>query len=199
MGEKLMLTQKKSENRLNEQELVEGCKAQNPRIQKEVYEKYSRGMYALCLRYVKDTAEAEDILIIGFRKVFDRIHQFRGDGSFPGWIRRIMVNECLAYLEKNKALFQDIGMSNILPSGYWQKPSDELEVDDLMNLINSLPTGYKSVFNLYAIEGYSHQEIAEKLQITVGTSKSQLSRARIHIQRMISVQANANQDWMLSA
>lgn len=144
-------------------------------------------MYALCLRYVKETAAAEDVLIIGFMKVFDKIDQFKGTGNFGGWIRRIMVNECLMYLEKEKNLYNEIGLDGIVPPPFQNQPSDDLDVEDLMKLINSLPSGYRTVFNLYAIEGFSHQEIALKLDISENTSKSQLSRARIHLQKMIKI------------
>lgn len=184
---------------LTEQELVQGCLRQEHKVQKEVYERFHRGMFSLCLRYVKDTAEAEDILIIGFRKVFERIHQFQAKGSFAGWIRRIMVNECLSYLEKNKNLYNEIGIDSILPASVQQKPSTELEVDELMEVINRLPNGYKAVFNLYAIEGFSHQEIAKMLDITVSTSKSQLSRARVQIQRLLAKEFAINEPMLCSA
>lgn len=176
----------KAHNQLTETELFMGCLGKNPAIQKEVYERYFSKMYRLCLRYVKETAAAEDVMIIGFMKVFDRIHQFKGTGNFGGWIRRIMVNESLMYLEKEKNLYLEIGLEGILPAPAYSRPSDELAVEDLMKLINSLPSGYRTVFNLYAIEGFSHQEIAQKLQISENTSKSQLSRARAHLQKMIN-------------
>jgi RNA polymerase sigma-70 factor (ECF subfamily) len=143
-------------------------------------------MYALCLRYVKETAAAEDVLIVGFMKIFDRIQQFKGTGSLGGWIRKIMVNECLMYLEKSKNLYHEIGLDDILPPPVHSQPTDGLDVEDLMKLVNSLPVGYRTVFNLFAIEGYTHQEIAEKLHISQNTSKSQLSHARIHLQKMIN-------------
>ena len=167
-------------------ELFMGCLQQDPAIQNEVYAIYSGKMYALCLRYVKETAAAEDVLIVGFMKIFERIHQYKGTGSFGGWIRKIMVNECLMYLEKTKNLYLEIGLGDILPPPVHSQPTDKLDFEDLMKLVNSLPVGYRTVFNLYAIEGYSHQEIAEKLHISQNTSKSQLSHARIHLQKMIN-------------
>lgn len=184
---------------LTDTELFLGCLDQHPASQKEVYDRYSRKMYALCLRYVKETAAAEDVLIIGFMKVFERIHQFKGTGSFGGWIRRIMVNECLMYLEKEKNLYNEIGIDGILPPPVQSQPTDDLAVEDLMNLINSLPIGYRTVFNMYAIEGYSHQEIADKLQISENTSKSQLSRARVHLQKMINIRPKERSQKLLSA
>ncbi len=165
--------------------LYYGCLDKNRNMQNAVYEKFSQKMFALCLRYVKESAAAEDVLIIGFMKIFDRIHQCKGPESFGGWIRRIMINECLMHLEKERNLFNEIGLDGILPAPLHSQPSDGLAVEDLMKLINNLPSGYRTVFNLYAIEGFSHQEIAEKLRINENTSKSQLSRARGHLQKMI--------------
>lgn len=162
-----------------------GCMAKNRTLQNAVYEKYAGRMFALCLRYIKESAAAEDVLIVGFMKVFDRIHQCKGAESFGGWIRRIMINECLMQLEKEKNLFNEIGIDGILPAPLQSQPNDGLAVEDLMKLINSLPSGYRTVFNLYAIEGFSHHEIAEKLRISENTSKSQLSRARSHLQKMV--------------
>lgn len=174
----------------SESELFLGCLERNPNIQKAVYNHYSPKMFSLCLRYIKERAAAEDVLIIGFMKVFDRIHQFKGTGSFGGWIRRIMVNECLMYLEKEKNLYNEIGIDSVLPAPICYQPSDDLAVEDIMKLINSLPIGYRTVFNLFAIEGYSHQEIAQKLKISENTSKSQLSRARNHLQKMLNMKSD---------
>lgn len=188
-------------NQLTETELFQGCLEQISSIQKEVYERFYPKMFSLCLRYVKEMAAAEDVLIIGFMKVFDRIHQFKGTGNFGGWIRRIMVNECLMYLEKEKNLYQEIGLDGIgiLPAPVQSQPSDELAVEDLMKLINSLPSGYRTVFSLFAIEGFSHQEIAQKLHISENTSKSQLSRARAHLQKMIKFSPDERIGELMSA
>jgi RNA polymerase sigma factor (sigma-70 family) len=189
----------KALKQMTETELFLGCLEKKPAIQKEVYERYSSKMYALCLRYVKETAAAEDVLIVGFMKVFDRIHQFKGTGNFGGWIRRIMINECLMYLDKEKNLYNEIGLDGILPAPVQSQPSDELAVEDLMKLINGLPSGYRTVFNLYAIEGFSHQEIAQKLHISENTSKSQLSRARAHLQKMINIRPMERSPRLMSA
>lgn len=178
----------KTKRVLTDTELFLGCLDRKPSSQKEVYERFAGKMYVLCMRYVRETAAAEDVMIIGFMKVFERIHQFRGTGSFGGWIRRIMVNECLMYLEKEKNLYKEIGLDGILPPPTQALPTDELALEDLMKMVNSLPLGYRTVFNLYAIEGYSHQEIASRLQISENTSKSQLSRARTHLQKMLTHQ-----------
>lgn len=183
----------------SETELYHACQLNIPAAQKEVYERFSPKMYALCLRYVKETAAAEDVLIVGFMKIYERIHQFQGKGSFAGWIRKVMVNECLMYLEKEKNLYKEIGIEGILPAPLQISPTDDLAVADLMKLIESLPFGYKTVFNLYAIEGYSHQQIARKLNISENTSKSQLSRARTHLQKMIKFRPLEKSHKLLSA
>ena len=121
-------------------------------------------------------------MISGFMKIFGNINQFQGKGSFEGWMRKIMVNESLAFIRKNKSMYLevDIQVVDYEPNYGWL--GDRLEADDLIKLVDELPVGYKTIFNLYAIEGYSHKEIAEMLDISVNTSKSQLSRARTLLQ-----------------
>ena len=135
-------------------------------------------MFALCLRYIKENNEAEDTMIQGFMKAFSRIEQFKHEGSFEGWLRRIMVNESLTYIRRNRSMYLEVEIEKADREPDFNSLSDHLEAKDIMELINKLPMGYRTVFNLYAIEGYSHKEIAEKLEISVNTSKSQLSRAR---------------------
>lgn len=159
-------------------DLIENCKKGDRLSQQQLYNQYSAKMLAICRRYISGSAEAEDVLIRGFLTVFERIGQFRNEGSFEGWIRKIMVNEALGVLRKQKSLFL---YSEIEVAGL---EADEVRTDsslltgDLLNLVASLPDGYRTVFNLYSIEGYSHREIAEMLGISESTSKSQLSRAR---------------------
>lgn len=142
-------------------------------------------MYALCCRYVKDRMEAEDVLVIAFTKIFERIGQYKGEGSFEGWIRRVMVNESLTYLRKNKNMYLETDIEAASREPDYQQLENQLEADDLLKLIEELPTGYRMVFNLYAIDGYTHQEIADQLGISENTSKSQLSRARALLQRRL--------------
>jgi RNA polymerase sigma factor (sigma-70 family) len=165
--------------------LLDGCRRQDRHAQRFLFEHFSARMLSLCCRYIKDRMEAEDIMVIGFAKVFDRIRQFKGDGSFEGWIRRIMVNESLTYLRRNKSMYleTDIGMAEREPD--YDKLDTTLETEDLVRLISELPAGYRIVFNLYAVDGYSHQEIAAQLGISENTSKSQLSRARAHLQKRL--------------
>lgn len=171
--------------RAREHELIEGCRRQNRQAQQALYELYSGKMYALCCRYVKDKMEAEDVLVVAFTKIFERIHQYKGDGSFEGWIRRVMVNESLGFLRKNKNMYVETDIEAAEREPNYEQLDSALEAEDLMKLIEGLPTGYRVVFNLYAIDGYSHQEIAEQLGINENTSKSQLSRARVLLQKRL--------------
>lgn len=168
-----------------EQDLLAGCKKQDPKFQRLLYEKYSGKMYSLCLRYLKDEADAEDVLISGFTKVFTNINQYRGTGSFEGWIRTIMVNEALGFIRKNKSLFVEVDIDHAQQKISVEALESALELEDLFNLVQNLPAGYRTIFNLYAIEGYSHKEISEIMGISVQTSKSQLSRARAVLQKII--------------
>ncbi len=172
--------------RAKDDELIKGCMRRDHSAQKTLYDTYSSKMYSLCCRYIKDTMQAEDILVTAFTKVFDKIGQFKNEGSFEGWIRRIVVNEALTSLRRNRSLYLEIDLDKAELEPHQDHTGDHLEAEDLLNMIQSLPAGYRIVFNLYAIDGYSHKEIAEQLGITEGTSKSQLSRARLYLQRLIT-------------
>src|SRR5688572_26197195 len=138
--------------RAQDQEWIEGCKKGDSTAQRNVFDRYAAKMYAVCCRYVKDKMEAEDVLVTAFAKVFDRIHQFKAEGSFEGWIRRIIVNESLTWLRQHKFMQveTDIEAADYEPD--YQMLEDHLHAEDLMKLIDGLPVGYKMVFNLYAIE-----------------------------------------------
>ncbi|MFT5915706.1 MAG: RNA polymerase sigma factor (sigma-70 family) [Bacteroidia bacterium] len=168
----------------SEQELVEKCQKGNRNAQQQLYSQHSDKMLAICLRYVGEF-EAEDVLVNGFMKVFEKLNQFSGEGSLEGWIRRIMVNESLMHLRKNKKM----QFSSDLESAEREMSGDladaPLDAEELLQLVQSLPDGYRMVFNLYAIEGFSHKEIAKKLTISEGTSKSQLSKARAMLRKML--------------
>jgi RNA polymerase sigma factor (sigma-70 family) len=161
------------------EDLIEKCKATDRKSQELLYKQFASKMLAVCLRYATDKMEAEDMLQNGFIKVFQKINDYRGDGSFEGWMRRIMVHSSIEYYRKHHKMMH---MVDIEESGYEQTvnaaAASSLEAKDLLNLIQQLPAGYRMVFNLYAVEGYSHHEIAEIAGITEGASKSQLSRAR---------------------
>jgi len=166
----------------SEEALVKACQKGDPKAQRRVYEKYAPKMLGICFRYVHDEFEAEEIMIEGFVRVFDKIESFKLEGSFEGWIRRIMVNESLMYLRSNKKYQIETSYDQILYEPEPEQFRTDLETQDLLKLIEKLPMGFKTVFNLYAIEGYSHAEIAQQLGITESTSKSQLSRARVVLQ-----------------
>lgn len=142
-------------------------------------------MLTVCLRYLRQRADAEEAMLTGFVKVFKALDQYRHEGSFEGWIRRIMVNEALGQLRRKEPLHLAIDdMVTDVPATAATADSD-MAAADLMQLLNELPAGYRTVFNLYAIEGYTHPEIAELMGISEGTSKSQLSKARAMLQRRL--------------
>ncbi len=171
--------------RAKDVELIEGCRRQDRQAQKRLYDLYSSKLYALCCRYIKDKMEAEDVLITAFTKILNRIDQYSGEGNFEGWMRKVVVNDALSYLRKNKNMYleTDITAADYEPD--YEKLEDQLEAEDLLKMIDSLPTGYRIVFNLYSIEGYSHKEIGDQLGISESTSKSQLSRARVALQKCL--------------
>ena len=163
--------------------LIDGLRQNDSRSQNRVYERFSSIMYAVSLRYVKDPDSAQDILLKGFMKVFSNIRQYRGEGSFEGWIRRIVINEALMFLRKHKNMSVEVDIEEARDTA--ASTYDHLEAEALLNIVQQLPVGYRTVFNLYAIEGYSHAEIAEMLNISEGTSKSQLSRAKQLIRQLL--------------
>ncbi len=167
-------------------EIYRGCRAGKARAQKALYDRCAAKMLGVCARYVSDREEAEHVMIGGFVKVFEKIDQFSGDGSFEGWIRRIMVNESLMYIRKHQAMSVEVEINEVEGDLDYDTLDQFLNVEDIIKLIQDLPVGYKTVFNLYAIEGYNHAEIAEKLDISENTSKSQLSRARKLLQQKLA-------------
>ncbi len=148
------------------------------------YEKFSGKFLAICCRYINDRMAAEDLMVESMMKIFDKVSQFGFKGSFEGWAKRLVVNEALMYLRSKKML--EVGLDDVgeLQNSYSQNL--DFESDELLKLIQSLPNGYRTVFNLYAIEGYNHGEISEMLGISEGTSKSQLSRARVILQDQLT-------------
>lgn len=168
------------------EQIVKACKKNRPEAQKKLYEHLSDKMFGVCLQYAKDYTEAEDIMQDGFIKVFTKISQYNFKGSFEGWVRRIMVNCALERYRKQNLLYT---VSDIQDYDYKMVVDDVLSSisgKDLINVIQTLSPQYKTVFNLYAIEGYAHQEIADMLNISVGTSKSNLSRARVILQEKVN-------------
>lgn len=169
-----------------DQQLLSRCQAGDAQAQNELYERFAARMYRVCYRYVKDELHAEDILVGGFTKVFRHLDGFRyrHEGSLEAWIRRIMVNEALMFLRKH---YQFGLVAESQADGLEAGSSVEaaLSAEEIYALILRLPTGYRTVFNLYVVEGYSHQEIAGQLGISENTSKSQLSKARAALRNLL--------------
>lgn len=157
--------------------LLEGCLTGQKRYQEQLYYSYAPTMFAICLRYASDYHSAEDILQEGFIKVFNKIDKYSGTGTFEGWMKRIFINTAIEIYRKNTTN-RSVDLNEDYQKGISPKALENLLKDDLIKLIQSLPNGYRNVFNLYVIDGYNHSEIAELLNISEGTSKSQLARAR---------------------
>jgi len=166
-------------------QIVDGCLEGNRNSQESLYKKYSRKMFAICLRYAKNQETAEDILQDGFIRVFGALNTFRKQGSLEGWIRRIMVNTALEYHRKEVKMYTISEAAEVSSESSDADALSQLSNIEVLELLKSLPLGYRNVFNLYAIEGYNHAEISEMLQISEGTSKSQLSRARSLLQQKV--------------
>lgn len=158
-------------------EFIEGCKRRDRKVQKLLYEKYSARFFGVCKRYMKDAEQAEDVLVKGFLKVFDYVGSYEGKGNFEGWMQRIFVNECLMELRKKQDFTIYLESSNIQPL-HDASALENLYEQDVLKLLDFLPAGCRTVFNLHVIEGYKHSEIAEQLKISEGTSKSQLNLAK---------------------
>jgi len=167
-------------------ELVKRCKANERKAQEMLYKQFASKMLGVCLRYATDRMEAEDMLQNGFIKVFNKIADYRGDGSFEGWMRRIMVHSSIEYYRKYHKMVQLVDIEDAAShTSVDAQATSTLAANELMALIQQLAPGYRIVFNLYAIEGYSHREIAEITGISEGASKSQLSRARSVLKEQI--------------
>jgi RNA polymerase sigma factor (sigma-70 family) len=170
---------------LTEYELIKGCLKRETKCQQMLFKQYAGKMMTVCLRYAKDHMEAEDMMQEGFIRVFQYIDQFKFEGSFEGWIRRVIVNVALKYIAKKKVRFEEItdaseAFGNLEPYAY-----SNLGEEDILKLINELPEGYRLVFNLNIIEGFSHEEVAKILKIQPATSRSQLVKARKMLQNQI--------------
>jgi len=171
----------------DQQRLIAACKKGELKAQKRVYELYSPAMMALCVRYVSNRETARDLLQDGFVKLFGKIDSYSGIGSFEGWIRRIFITTALEYLRQNDALklSDSIDEFSLSLMDTDLTVLEKLSADDLMDCISRLADGYRTVFNLYAIEGYTHNEIAEMLGISESTSRSQFMRARKILQKEV--------------
>lgn len=166
--------------------LLEQSKKGNRTAQKEIYDSLSRKMFAVCLRYMGDRESAEDVLQNGFVTLFSKLDTYSGEGSFEGWARKIFVNTALMTLRKNDALKQSEDIEALRDVTVDDPdPVQKIGYEELMNLISALPPGFRTVFNMYVVEGYSHKEIGESLGISEATSRSQLQRARTILQNKI--------------
>ena len=165
---------------MSEQQIIELCTRHNRKAQQVLYDKYSRLLLGVCLRYASDKAEAEDILQDSFLKIFYNIKDFSGSGSFIGWLRKVTVNTAITHYHKNLKYRYHVEIEEYVSAetGVMSFEEDFFTSDELYKVLNELPTGYRMVFNLYAVEGYKHKEIAEMLGIDTNTSKSQYSRAK---------------------
>jgi RNA polymerase sigma factor (sigma-70 family) len=157
-------------------QLIENCKINDTKAQSELYKLFSSKLFSVCLKYSRNYAEAEDNLQDAFLTIFKKIEQYKNKGSFEGWIKRITINTVLQQYRNEKVF--DIINENIIEDVDIEVDEDALSIDYLLKIIQELPDRYRLVFNLYVLDGYSHKDIAEMLDINIGTSKSNLSRAR---------------------
>ena len=170
---------------MTEAELLHDCLRERAAAQRELCHRYGGKLFAVCLRYARHRLEAEDFLQDAFVKIFDRLHTFRGQGSLEGWMRRITVNVCIKHYRRHAFQKESLGLDHRPDAGYDPKVIARMSADELMDLVRALPDGYRMVFNLYAVEGYSHKEIAQELGISESTSRTQLLKARKTLQRQV--------------
>ncbi|HOM40098.1 MAG TPA: RNA polymerase sigma factor [Bacteroidales bacterium] len=174
---------------LSENEIIEGCARHDRRAQQMLYDRYSRLLFGICMRYASDRAEAEDILQESFLKIYFSIKEYSGTGSFTGWMRKIVVNTAITHYHRNlkHKHYVEIEEYVSVETGVSSFEEDFFTSDELFKVLNELPPGYRMVFNLYAIEGYKHKEIAEMLGIDINTSKSQYSRAKAALREKLEI------------
>lgn len=171
-----------------EQDLIKGCLKGHAKSQRALYNKYAPLLYSICLRYLKSVENAEECLTNGFVKIFEHIKNKKEETSLEGWMKKIIVNECLQYIRKQKGQFLYIEDLNTEPWAFEEDCNNEPQ--EILNAIEQLPIGYRTIFNLYAIEEFKHKEIAEKLNITEGTSKSQYFKAKKMIKHILQTQTD---------
>lgn len=175
-----------SASQIFDRAFITACIKGDLQLQRQLYDSFSPTMFGICLRYAADYHSAEDILQEGFIKVFSRLDGFRHEGSFEGWMKRIFVNTAIEYYRKSLKFNQMSDLDSVQEFVAEDHTFQNLLTQDLLTLIQKLPTGYRTIFNLYAIEGYNHREIGELLHISIGTSKSQLARARLSLQKQVN-------------
>jgi RNA polymerase sigma-70 factor (ECF subfamily) len=172
---------------MSDLQIIEGCARHNRKAQQVLYDRYSRLLLGVCLRYASDKAEAEDILQDSFLKIYFNINEYSGTGSFVGWLRKVTVNTAITHYHKNLKFRYHVDIDEYVSeeTGVSSFEEDLFTSEELFRVLNELPSGYRMVFNLYAVEGYKHKEIAEMLGIDTNTSKSQYSRARAVIREKL--------------
>lgn len=172
---------------MTQQDLFFGCKEKDIRVQNELIKKYWKPFVRMCLKYTKNYQDAEDVVQEGFVRVFSKIDSFKSEGSFEGWMKKIMINVARKKYVSLRAKYEKTEDTSLLPSAPFVSEcvSSKLYYDELLKKINSLPEGYKKVFTLFAIEGYTHEKISEVLGIQMGTSRSQYVKARRFLQKML--------------
>jgi len=170
---------------LSELEMANGCKSRDARMQKYVFEKFYGLMMGICLRYVSNREEARDILQEGFIKIFEKVDQYDDSYSFIGWMKRVMVNNAIDNYRRSSKMPMSDNEDILLNEGVDADVFSGMGYKEIIKLIQRLPTGYRTVFNLYVIEGFTHKEIGEKLGIAEGTSKSQLNKAKLMLRKQI--------------
>lgn len=180
-------------------EIIEGCVKGDSKCQQIVYQKFYGKMLGACMRYSKDREEARDILQDGFLKVFTNIRSYTGTGSFEGWIRRVIINTALDYIRKNRKMIQYANSDYVEENAEEIKEEDDSEylnisTEEIMKAVQQLPTAYRTVFNMFVVDGFSHQEIADQLGINIGTSKSNLSKAKVHLKNHLARAIKAHQE-----
>ena len=174
--------------------LIKRCRKNDRVAQKEIYENYAPLFTSIAKRYVGDVMIAEDIMVEAFFKIFTQISKYSGTGSFEGWMKRILINEALMHLRKYKNLKAQKSIEG-LQIPLHQLTEEKMECDAILSLVNHLPTGYKTVFNLYVLEGYKHREIASLLGISINTSKSQLILAKKKMKVLLKKHLYPNLNW----
>ncbi len=179
-----------SNQNIPESDLIKGCLENDRKMQELLYQRYSAKMFAVCLRYCKNSDDAQDLLQDGFVKVFRNIEKFRGDGSFEGWIRRIFVNTSIEHFRRSVKNHFTTDTEEIKIEDPSLSALDNLAEKDIIKMIQELSPGYRQVFNMYVIEGYSHKDIGDILGISEGTSKSQLARAKGILKKMVEEKLN---------
>lgn len=190
----------KAENKDPLFEIIEGCVKGDSKCQQIIYQKFYGKMLGACMRYSKDREEAKDILQDGFLKVFLNIKLYTGSGSFEGWVRKVIINTALDYIRKSKQLIQYANSDYVEENAEEIKEEVEnieygdISTNEIMEAVQQLPTAYRTVFNMYVVDGFSHQEIADQLGVNIGTSKSNLSKAKVQLKKALASKLKNNQD-----